>query len=114
MRADEKAVHLSGGLKHTATWVKISNTGDLVVDYYDYSEDAHNHLGNDVAYLLTVEASEKLRMMHLLTDEIESVKSDLDDAILKLMQTKFDSYFQIEQWLKDNNITFQKSFDPWA
>src|SRR5215213_5662171 len=83
----EKSIKLAGGLEHTATWIKISGEGDLIVDFYDFSAEAHRWFGNDVAYLLTVKSTEKGKILRLLTDGkgTDLIELSEDDAILRLM-----------------------------
>ena len=50
----EKRVKLKGVLERTASSVEIKGDGSLVVEVYDFSDDAEQWFGNDVAFLLKV------------------------------------------------------------
>jgi hypothetical protein len=91
---NEKSVKLAGGLEHTTTWIKITGDGDIIVDYYDFSDESQNSFGKDIAYLLTIKGLEKATILRLLSDDTAMVLSGLstDDLMLKLMQSKFSNY----------------------
>ena len=113
---DSRAIKLTGDLAQTTTRIQITEVGDLVVDYYDFSDDAHRAFGNDVAYVLTITATEKSRIFQLLAAEqgIETPLLSPDNLILRLLKQQFGNYFQLKQWLDDNAIQYQQHFDSWA
>lgn len=113
MDSIEQSVKLTGGPQKTTTWVKISGDGEIVVELYDFSEEAHSFLGNDVAYMLKIEAPEKKKILSRLSGE-EGDESALDEKILTLFLARFSSYFEIKEWLKKNDIAYKKTFDSWA
>lgn len=100
----------------TATWVKLSPDGTLLVEFYDYSQQAQSSFGNDVAYVLTVQPPETLKLWSLFIDVEERPATTLPDAILFLqrLQERFESYFEIKRWFDENNIAYQRTFDTWA
>lgn len=116
MASNEKSVKLRGGLEKTATWLKITSDGELIVDYYDFSNEAQDTFGNDIASVLTIKPQEKIRILQLLSNSIEVTngESSTDELLLKLMSEKFDSYFAIENWLQTNGIEYQQHYDAWA
>ena len=111
-----KTIKLAGNLARTTTWIKISRQGDVVIEYYDFSEEAESFLGNDTAYMLTIKHPDRGEMLRLLAGDAaqEIARLPEDEAILKLMSMQFGDYFEIKQWLKANNIAFQKAIDSWA
>lgn len=62
----EKRVKLKGVLERTASSVEIKGDGSLVVEVYDFSDDAEQWFGNDVAFLLKVSSADKSRMLSWL------------------------------------------------
>jgi hypothetical protein len=112
----EKRVELKGGLKHTASSVKIKDDGSLVVELYDFSDDAQQWLGNDVAFLLKVSLADKSRMLSCLLEGQTKMPGPLerDALLLQLLKEQFDSYYEVKRWLDKNKIPYQKEFDPWA
>lgn len=109
-------VRLTGGPKHTSSSVEVRPDGSLVVEFYDFSEEAEQHFGNDVAYMLLVAPAEKKRVLSLLASESESKEpqSDTDSQLLHLMQQKFSDYFAVKAWFQEQQISFRSEFDSWA
>ena len=88
-------IKLTGGLEKTVTWVWLENA-QLMVEYYDFSEDAQRMFGNDIAYTLTVTEMDKLYSV-----------AKMDEAIIIQWVVKnFKTYFAIKKWLEDNKIGF--------
>jgi len=116
MENNEKSVKLRGGPRHTTTWVKILENGDVLVDYFDFSDEAESSFGNDVAYVVTIKAADKAKLLQLLTAEkpIESTQVGLDDTVLRIMDERFESYFPLMAWLKESGVEYEKKFDSWA
>jgi hypothetical protein len=106
-------VRLRGGLERTASSAEIDDGGRLVVECFDFSEDARDYFGNDVAFTLTVEAEVK----PLLLDRLGVVPppdGSADDALLAALAARFDGYFSVKQWLEAEGIAFADAFDPRA
>ena len=111
----EKRVKLRGVLAQTATWAVVGDDGNLVVELYDFSADAHTLLGNDVAFLLELGAEAKdAALTRLLGDRPPPNGSDRDALLLRLIAERFDDYYAVQQWLNDHGIPFRKQFEPWA
>jgi hypothetical protein len=114
MSAD-KRVKLRGVLDHTASSAEIDAAGDLVVELYDFSTDAHTWLGNDVAFLLRLDAGAKDEALaRLHSGETPPGASERDDLILALLQERFSDYYDVRRWLDDQGIPYRKEFEPWA
>lgn len=96
-------IKLTGGPEKTVTWIWLEN-GQLKVEFYDFSETAHRMFGNDIAYILTVNESNKLY----------SLAKQVEGTLLPWLQENFKSYFGIKQWLDENGIRYSKEVDPWA
>lgn len=78
------------------TWVWIEDDGSLVIEFYDYSEDAQKCIGNDIAYILTVPPSE------------------IGKVLLELFAERFASYFAVQEWLTLKDISFAKRVEDPA
>lgn len=89
-------IRLSGGLDKTVTWAWLEDDGNLVIEYYDHSEEAERFLGNDVAYILTVPANE------------------VPHVLLTLFSERFASYFDAKAWLEAKEISFAKRVEDPA
>ena len=96
-------VQLTGGPEKTVTWIWLED-GRLQVEYYDFSESAQAAFGNDIAYLLTIDEIKKL---FSLTRQDES-------SLVEWIRENFRSYFEIKQWLEQNEIGFRRDIDSWA
>jgi hypothetical protein len=111
----KKRVKLKGGFEHTASSVEIKDDGSLVVEFYDFSDQAERSFGNDVAYILTVNASDKEKVLALMNKQaIATDSQNKDELLLQLLEENFNSYFDIQEWFQVNGITYRKDFDPWA
>ncbi len=111
----QKRVKLRGILAHTASSAAIDGDGNLVVELYDFSAEAHRCLGNDVAFLLELGPAEKnAALRHLLGGQDAANASDRDALLLQLVAERFDDYYAVEQWLNEQGIPFRKQFEPWA
>jgi hypothetical protein len=111
-----KSVKLKGVLEGTASSAEIKSDGSLVVELYDFSDEAEKWLGNDVAFLLKVSSDDKGRLLScLMAGQNQMVGSlDRDELLLRLLQERFADYYAVKQWLEENRIPYQKEFDPWA
>lgn len=96
-------IKLVGGPEKTVTWVWLEN-GQLRVEYYDFSEDAQQMFGNDIAYTITVRDMAKL-FSTVGRDEITLIPWALE---------YFKSYFGIKQWLEGNKIEFTVEIESHA
>jgi hypothetical protein len=106
-------VRLQGGLDRTASWVCVDDEGRLVVECFDFSEDAHDFFGNDVAFTLTVDAALKPAILARL-DVAEPDAGNVDDVLLETILARFESYFAVKDWLERERIPFAGAFDPHA
>ncbi len=111
----EKRVKLRGVLAHTASSAAIRADGSLVVELYDFSDEAHRLLGNDVAFLLELGAAEKDEVLARLVPEQQSPSTpDRDAVLLQLIAERFADYYDVMRWLEEQGIPFTKEFEPWA
>ena len=68
----------------SVTWLYIRQDGSLVVEWYDYSSDAQCHFGNDVAFLLIVASTDKVKIWSLLAEQQNSASdAAMSDGIIK-------------------------------
>lgn len=116
MANTKKRVKLKGVLAQTASSAEIKSDGSLVIELYDFSDEAQNWFGNDVAFLLTITADDKGKVLSWLMagKNQRSGAADGDELLLELIKERFDDYYAVESWLEENNIQYQKEFDSWA
>ncbi len=103
---------MRGGLDRTASSVILKDDGSLVVELYDFSDEAERHFGNDVASLVTVGAAATRTVLERLGGERGSDGGD--GELLRLVGERFGDYFEVVRWLDENGVPYQKGFDPWA
>lgn len=100
-----KKVQLGGGPDQTATWIWLDPAGGrLKIEYYDFSETAQRFFGNDIAYTITVQE----------TDRLLSTVNQTETSIIQWMEQYFKSYYGIKQWLEENGIDFSVEVEGWA
>ena len=111
-----KRVKLKGVLERTASSAEIRSDGSLVIELYDFSGEAEMRFGNDVAFLLTITADDKGRMLsRLMAGRGEGPGvPDGDELLLRLIRERFADYYAVKQWLDESQIPYQKEFDSWA
>ncbi len=111
----EKRVQLRGVLAQTSSTAAVDGGGNLVVELYDFSAEAHRWLGNDVAFMLHLDVAGKRAMLAaLLGGEPAPDAPDPDALLLGLVQERFSDYYAVKQWLEEHGIPFRKEFEPWA
>jgi hypothetical protein len=117
MADSESRVRLSVKMKrpaaHTASWAKILVDGRIELEYFDFSEEAHDTFGNDVAYMYHVELADKPRLVELLEERTRSAISG-DQAVLDAFADEFPDVWSIKNWLAEKQVPFTKEFDSWA
>jgi hypothetical protein len=110
----EKRVKLRGVLAQTASSAAIGEDGSLVVELYDFSDAAQQWLGNDVAFLLKLDAAAKNDALARLLPGGPPPGADEDALLLQLVAEHFADYYDVERWLNEQGIPFRKEFEPWA
>jgi len=107
-------VRLQGGLDRTASWVCVDDEGRLVAECFDFSEDAHDFFGNDVAFTLTVDVDQKAAILERLGVAMPRDPAKLDAVLLETVLARFTSYFAVKDWLEQEHIPFAGTFEPHA
>jgi hypothetical protein len=108
-----KRVKLSGGLDRTASWVYIDADDSLVIEFYDFSADAEDHFGGDIAFLIHVAPEDKQRIWAEL-EGAASAAIPSDHALLQRMGSRFEDYFCVQAWLDAEGLPYRKSVDHQA
>ena len=112
---DDCRMRLKGGPEHTVSWVYLRDDGSLIVEYFDHSEKAHECVGEDVAWLLTVDAADKTRLLDLLLgSDASRGERDIDQILLQAMADRVDSYFDAQTWFDEHGIPYRKERGPLA
>lgn len=96
---------LNGGPEKTVTWIWLES-GQLKVEFYDFSALAQSMFGNDIAYTLSVTENE-MKKLYALTKQNKG-------SLLDWISKTFSGYFEIKRWLDDNKIEYTKETESWA
>jgi len=109
-------VKLRGSLDQTASWAEILSDGSLVIELYDFSADAQQWLGNDVAFTVVIPAEARVEMLSRLSDGriLPSGVAERDNLLLHLIQGRFADYYAAKHWLDEQAIPYRAEFEPWA
>ena len=109
-------VKLRGGLPHTSSSAEIRADGSLVIEWYDFSDEAQSSMGGDVAFFVIVAPANKITVLERLTGEAApSLCSEhLDQKLLTLIQERFEDYISVKRWLEASFIPYEKDFDGHA
>ena len=108
---ERKSVRLRSSLEGSASWVRVLDDGRLEVEFYDYGEEAEAAFGNDVAFVLRLDA---VATRNVAATLLESSSAATTEALLAAMDARFASYFDVRDWLDANAIPYEKSFDGHA
>ena len=106
-------VRLKGVLQGTGSWARVLDDGRIELEYFDYSSSAQDWFGNDVAWMYWIEASEKQRILALLSARTGRPVAD-DQAMLEALAASFGDVKLVRDWLKVERIPFREEFDSWA
>lgn len=109
-------VKLRGRLPQTSSSAYIRPDGSLVIEFYDFSDQAQQSLGRDAAFLIILVPEQKAGILNLLAAEDGAPPFTLsgDQALLELIQKRFEDYYAVKQWLTGLGIPYEKDFDSWA
>lgn len=111
---DSERVTLRGGLPGTATFLYTEADGSLIIKLYDYSPQAEEHFGNEVAFLLHVAPEHKAQILVLLCDRAATHGDGNDAELLALLRDRFRDYHEVRHWLDAHDIPYRKTFDSRA
>ena len=108
-------VRLRGGLPQTSSSAEIRPDGSLVIEWYDFSDQAQSSMGGDVAFFVIVAPANKTVFLERLTGESHSLcQEHIDQKILALIQERFEDYIAVKRWLDASGIPYDKDFDGRA
>ena len=110
----QKRVELRGLQPKKTSWAIIGDDGGLVIELFDFSENAHKWLGNDVAFLLHLDVAAKEAALVRLFGGDPPTGAERDALLLRLIGERFEDYDAVLQWLIEHAIPFRKEFEPWA
>lgn len=103
-------------VKIPTTWTQSSGSarltteGSLELELYDFSDQAQQSMGNDVAWIWTVAAEDMPALLHMLP--VEAALSD--QALIDALVAAHGHVHAIRDWIRAQNIPLREDFDSWA
>lgn len=109
-------IKLQEVLPKTSTTVYLKADESLYIDHYDFSSDANDRFGNDIAFTVRISKAEKEKWFAILMKEAIGFSGDTNDAsaIFELIAKRFSSFFQLKNDLKEKGIEIKEETDGWA
>ncbi|HBY59520.1 MAG TPA: hypothetical protein DEH78_06830 [Solibacterales bacterium] len=98
-------VKLRGSPPGSSSTVYFSPDGTLVVEFYDFGEEAQSSMGNDVAFLLHLDPAAQAQFASSIGAE---------GPLLDAIAARFANYFEVRKWLDAHSIPYRHEFDSWA
>jgi hypothetical protein len=109
------SIKLKSPWDHSAAWARVMVDGSIELELYDSSEEAQNHMGNDVAWIWRVAAEHVPRVIELLKEHCGLVGEINDDAaLLEALSRHFAHVHAVRNWLREKQIPLVEKFDSWA
>ena len=108
-----RQIKLRGPWEKSAGWARVLEDGQIELELYDFSPEAQDHMGNDVAWLYRIETVHKPRLRELLQERSGSAIRT-DSAMLQAFQKDFPHVRAVREWLKEKQIPYKEEFDSWA
>ena len=75
------SIKLKSPWDHSSAWARVMADGRIELELYDFSEEAQSHMRNDVAWIWSVAAADKPRVVELLQENTGAAIGD-DAALL--------------------------------
>lgn len=115
MDQPKRKIQLNEILDKTSTSIALESDGSIVVDHYDFSDEAQAHFGNDVAFQLLVPLS-SVELLHNVLSVSGGFRSPEEAGfrLMQVIQNRFRGYHAFQHFLQENSIPYEKKFDSWA
>jgi len=103
-------------VKIPTTWTqasaraRITTEGSLELELFDFSDQAQQSMGNDVAWIWTVEAEDMPALLRALP--VQAALSD--QALIDALVSGHGHVHAIRDWIRAQNIPLRENFDSWA
>lgn len=99
-----ESIKLDSPWPGAAAWARINASGELELELYDYSEQAAQSLGGDVAWIWTGDAAQARGALGVVDDT----------ALLAALRERFSHVHAARDWLRGNGVALRESFDSQA
>lgn len=114
---ESKRIKLKTSPPGSTSWIYIADDSSLVVEFYDYGQEAEAAFGNDIAYLLKVAPEHKRSLLEALSGqsvEPQCAPKKLDSRLIRELEQRFGNYFEVRAWFDAESISYSHEFDSWA
>ncbi|MFA6955208.1 MAG: hypothetical protein WC538_04965 [Thermoanaerobaculia bacterium] len=103
-------VKLTGGPEQTVSSVFVGADGSVHFDFFDFSPAAQEHFGNDIAITIIVGPSAREALLVALSLPAGSNA----ETIVSACGLRFHHYFDVQPFLEEHSVAFDKKFDTRA
>jgi hypothetical protein len=94
----------------SSAWVRLTTTGDLELELFDFSDEASNSLGGDVAWIWTVSGADLPDLLR----HLPVAASLSDEAFLTSLIGTHPHIHALRDWLRARQIPLREDFDSQA
>jgi hypothetical protein len=108
-----RTVRLKSPWDKSSAWARVLEDGRIELELYDYSTEAQQHMGNDVAWFYRIGTAQKPRLLERLQKRTGTAIRD-DKTLLRALTRSFSHVHAIRDWLKVQGIPYDEEFDSWA
>lgn len=106
-------VRLESPWSGASAWARVLADGRLELELYDHSPEAQSSMGNDVAWIWTVAAADRGRVVRALEEFTGFVIGD-DRGLLEALGARFDHVHAVRDWIRSVGVVVEERFDGWA
>ncbi|MCM2314022.1 MAG: hypothetical protein NDJ92_02580 [Thermoanaerobaculia bacterium] len=103
-------IKLPGGPEQTVSSIIVDERSAVAFEFFDFSPAAQEHFGNDIAISIVVAPSARAA----LAVALGLPEGAGDAALLGACAARFQSYFDVQPWLEQNDIPYEKKFESHA
>jgi hypothetical protein len=101
------------GLARTAESATLEADGSLVVEFYDFSDEADSLMGHELVTMIVIDPQEQAKMLALLAAKGPAPEGDAGIALLHLVRERFRGYFSVKEWCEAHGVAFTQKVDHW-
>ncbi|MCR9293328.1 MAG: hypothetical protein NXI32_11460 [bacterium] len=95
-----------------STKIQFDSERNLLLSYFDFSSDANEFVGGDVAYKITIPFASLPEVLRLIG--AKGIQTDASDVeILDAIESRLVSFFKLKRMLEEADIDHKSQRDPW-
>ena len=94
------------------TTIKMDDKRNVLLTYYDFSDETRNSIGEEIAYDMTIPYESLPEVFRLLC--AGNLQSDIsNEQILERLEANFPGFYHFKGILESVNVKHQCERDPW-